>query len=158
MTTDNVGNNILTMHVLGVLLKMSAVENGKKPEIRISKTELLNVIILQYLPLNICFWWRCIYLDFVTNSFLFIKDIKIQDSCQYCRMISATGIVVVALTTILKQLVLPLTYQNKQLQILLWVILTVKCCGYKAHVTVHIIPCHKSPHKSRKLFVSAYRW
>ena len=39
-------------------------------------------------------------------------------------MISATRIVAVALSTNLKQLVLPLTSQNKQLPILVWVSMT----------------------------------
>ena len=38
MTTNDVNKSILDKYTLGVLLKMSAVENDKKPEIRMSKT------------------------------------------------------------------------------------------------------------------------
>ena len=44
MTTDNVDNEISAIHILEVLLKMSAADNGKKPEIKMSKTDLFTIL------------------------------------------------------------------------------------------------------------------
>ena len=52
----------------------------------------------------------------VTHSLLFNEGLKIQGGCQSCKLILATNIVSVRLSTVLKQLELAFTIHNELLQ------------------------------------------